>query len=369
VERTGFLLIDKPAGITSHDVVDRTRKLFSTRKIGHAGTLDPPATGLLILAVGASTRLLRYFDLVDKRYTAEIVFGATTPTLDSASDITEIAPARFSEQALSEVLSGMVGEIEQRPPAVSAVKVAGEPLYKKARRGETVEVAPRKQFIFSLDLVSGLVELEDGRLSAVIDVRCDSGTYVRALAADIAAKLGTVAYVNKLRRTGIGPFDVGEAVTLDYLAGLPESQRWECLVTPTEALRFLPAVDVSAAEKSVLAGRRLSVDRDVLSQLFVEIEHLEAEFPFVVETMRRKGLLDSRSGTDSRPSRTGENELRGGLLDKAREVAEMTTLTPARAYRGPVVLVTRDPEGRASLLGVARISGSVLAYDCVLAKG
>lgn len=214
--QNGFLLIDKPAGMTSHDVVDVLRRLTGEKKIGHAGTLDPFATGLLIVAVGkkATTQLATYVGL-DKTYEATFVLGATSTTDDPEGTITASSPSPYQGEGwggvLSSAMQSFLGPSLQSPPPFSAIKVNGKRLYQLARAGKTVEVEPRPIRIDQFDLLS-----QDGN-ELKVRIRCSSGTYIRAIARDLGTKLGTGGYVKELRRTAIGPFQIDQAVTLDEL--------------------------------------------------------------------------------------------------------------------------------------------------------
>jgi len=213
----GVLVCDKPAGMTSHDVVARVRRLAGQRRVGHGGTLDPPATGVLVLALGRATRLLPFLPTEPKRYLATVAFGAETDTLDAAGAVTATADASGVDEAgLRAALAGFLGPQLQVPPMVSAIKVGGERLYAKARRGEQVDRAPRPIVIHEL----GLLGFTPGeRPAATIEVACSGGTYVRSLAADLGRALGTLAHLASLRRTAVGRFTERDARTLDDLAG------------------------------------------------------------------------------------------------------------------------------------------------------
>jgi tRNA pseudouridine55 synthase len=212
----GVLVCDKPAGMTSHDVVARVRRLAGQRRVGHGGTLDPPATGVLVLALGRATRLLPFLPTEPKRYLAELAFGAETDTLDAAGEVTATADAAMVDEAgLRAALAGFLGPQEQVPPMVSAIKVAGERLYAKARRGEQVERAPRPIVIHELELLDFTPGTEP---RATVAVACSGGTYVRALAADLGRALGTLAHLAGLRRTAVGRFTEDGAHTLEDLA-------------------------------------------------------------------------------------------------------------------------------------------------------
>jgi tRNA pseudouridine55 synthase len=203
---SGFLLIDKPAGITSHDAVNAIRRALGTRKVGHAGTLDPVATGLLLMGVGRATRLLRFFGDLPKVYQGTGLLGVETTTLDSDGDEVRRSPVLgVNKESLRGAMSGFVGDIEQIPPAYSAVKVGGRKLYEAARKGEEVEAPPRNVHVDAFDLI----RLESPRFDFI--VRCSAGTYVRSLVADVGKVLGCGAHLMALRRTAIGPYGVEAA--------------------------------------------------------------------------------------------------------------------------------------------------------------
>jgi tRNA pseudouridine55 synthase len=207
---SGILLVDKPAGITSHDVVSRVRKLAGTRKVGHAGTLDPMATGLLILGLDASTRLLTYLVGLDKEYFATIRLGFATTTDDAEGDpLGDPVDARaLSAADIAEAIAPLTGIIRQIPSSVSAIKVDGKRSYDRVREGEEFTLAAREVTVSAFDVVERRPEELDVR------VECSSGTYIRALARDLGAALGVGGHLSALRRTRIGPFDVGQAGSL-----------------------------------------------------------------------------------------------------------------------------------------------------------
>jgi tRNA pseudouridine55 synthase len=254
----GILVCDKPAGPTSHDVVARVRRLAGQRRVGHAGTLDPPATGVLVLTLGKATRLLPYLPLEPKRYLAAIRFGTATDTLDATGDVTATAEAAHLDAAgVAGALTRFVGALDQIPPMVSAVKVAGERLYAKARRGEDVERAPRRVTVHALDLV----EFIPGSAPvARVDVRCSGGTYVRALADDLGRALGTVAHLAALRRTAVGAFTEGFAHTLPGLeAAAAEGTLGGLVVDPAVAMAPVGTRALDPDEAAALAvGRSLA---------------------------------------------------------------------------------------------------------------
>jgi tRNA pseudouridine55 synthase len=202
----GLLLVDKPEGVTSHDVVDVVRRALETRKVGHAGTLDPLATGLLLIGVGRATRLLRFLGDLPKTYEATLRLGVETTTLDAEGAIVREAPVTATEAAVRDAVRALVGESLQRPPAYSAVKVGGRKLYDAAREGEHLEAEPRPILVDAFDVLS--FEPPD----VGFRVTCSAGTYVRVLAADVGTALSCGAHLTALRRTAIGPFRAEDAV-------------------------------------------------------------------------------------------------------------------------------------------------------------
>ena len=250
----GVLVCDKPAQMTSHDVVARVRRLAGQRRVGHGGTLDPPATGVLVLALGRATRLLPFLPTEPKRYRATIAFGAETDTLDATGTVTATADAGgVDEAAVAAVLAGFVGPQEQVPPMVSAIKVAGERLYAKARRGEEVERAPRPIVVHALELL----DLTPGeRPLATVEVVCSGGTYVRSLAADLGRALGTLAHLASLRRTAVGRFTEADAHTLEDLA--EPGRLAAAVLDPAAAMASTATRALTPAEAAALAtGRTL----------------------------------------------------------------------------------------------------------------
>ena len=217
----GFVIVDKEVGWTSHDVVAKARGIFATKKIGHSGTLDPPATGVLILGVGKATRLLRFLTDLQKEYVATMVIGSETDTLDAEGVTTKTTDHRPTLHDLQESSKNFVGIIDQIPPMVSAVKVQGKRLYELAREGKEIQREPRKVAIHELSISDGL-ESDVFQLK----IKCGSGTYVRSLVSDIAQKAGSLAHVGSLRRTAIGSFNetvankIEKASLIDLTEGL-----------------------------------------------------------------------------------------------------------------------------------------------------
>jgi len=232
----GVLLVDKPEGVTSHDVVQSVRRRLGTRRVGHAGTLDPIATGLLVLAVGPATRFLQYLPLEPKEYDCTFLFGQETTTYDSEGDVTAEAevPADL-EGALHAALPQFRGMISQLPPLYSAVKKAGKPLYTYARKGEEVERDPRNVFIESFELI----ECTPPRAS--FHVVCSGGTYVRTLAQDLGRAVGAGAHVVGLQRTRVGRFDIDDSVDLDQVGP-------EALIPLAQALDPVPMVPLNVGQ-------------------------------------------------------------------------------------------------------------------------
>jgi tRNA pseudouridine55 synthase len=250
----GVLVCDKAAGMTSHDVVARVRRLAGQRRVGHGGTLDPPATGVLVLALGRATRLLPFLPTEPKRYLATVAFGAETDTLDAAGTVTATADAAaVDEAALRAAMAGFVGPQEQVPPMVSAIKVGGERLYAKARRGEQVERAPRPIVVHALELL-GFSTGE--RPLATVEVVCSGGTYIRSLAADLGRAVGTLAHLAGLRRTAVGRFTEDQAHRLEDLA--EEGKLAAAVLEPAAAMDPAAVRALTPAEASALAtGRTL----------------------------------------------------------------------------------------------------------------
>ncbi|MGA8245645.1 MAG: tRNA pseudouridine(55) synthase TruB, partial [Nocardioides sp.] len=212
---SGLVVVDKPGGMTSHDVVAAVRRLAGTRKVGHAGTLDPMATGVLVLGLNRATRLLGHLTLTDKKYAATIRLGVSTTTDDAEGEVLETAVTDgLTDAAVRTALTGFVGELDQVPSAVSAIKVDGRRAHAMVRAGEAVQLPPRRVTIHELAVVSTSLE----RAEVEIEVHCSSGTYVRAIARDLGRVLGVGGHLTALRRTAVGPFSLEAARTLEELA-------------------------------------------------------------------------------------------------------------------------------------------------------
>lgn len=251
----GVLLLDKPLGLSSNHALQKARRLLNAEKAGHTGTLDPLASGLLPLCFGAATKFSQASLDADKRYTATLRLGVTTTTGDLEGQVLERREVRLDRAAVDAVLARFTGAIDQRPPMHSALKHAGKALYEYARQGIEVERKARRVTIHALDML----DWQDDLLT--LDVRCSKGTYVRTLAEDIGAALGCGVHLAALRRTGSGALVVDDAITLDALDALPESERDRLLRSPDVLLADWPAWRLPADEAArFLTGLRRRVD-------------------------------------------------------------------------------------------------------------
>lgn len=238
----GIILVDKPADWTSHDVVAKLRGILHERRVGHSGTLDPMATGLLTVFVGRATRAVQFAETHNKHYVTSLRCGYSTDTQDTSGRVTAQTGISPTEAELTDVLPEFTGEISQIPPMYSAIKVSGKKLYELARKGETVERKPRTVNISELSLVG-----HDGD-DFVLSVSCSKGTYIRTLCNDIGERLGCLACMSALRRTNAGPFDVRDAHTLSEIAEDPERY-----IIPVDSLfSEHPAIELSAAQTAKL---------------------------------------------------------------------------------------------------------------------
>lgn len=250
---SGVLVVDKPVGMTSHDVVQAIRMGSGLRRAGHTGTLDPRASGVLVVLIGPAVRLSEYVSASDKRYQATLRLGASTDTFDADGRFTSSATVNVTLEQFEAALRGFVGEIEQVPPPYSAVKVQGRKAYEMARQGEEVDLAPRKISVYHLEV------LEWAPPEVVIDVHCSSGTYVRSLVNDLGKVLGCGAYLVGLRRTKSGRFTLRDAVPLRKLQEAFRAGNWyQYLIPAAEALAEWPAVELSPEEvEEVRHGHRV----------------------------------------------------------------------------------------------------------------
>jgi tRNA pseudouridine55 synthase len=256
---SGALVVDKPVGMTSHDVVQAIRNGTGLRRAGHTGTLDPRASGVLVILVGPAVRLSEYVSASDKRYQAIVRLGGSTDTFDAEGKVTlSKDPLTVTEEQFDKALQTFVGEIEQTPPPYSAVKVQGRKAYEMARQGEEVDLTPRKITVHHLEV------LEWAPPEVVIDVHCSSGTYVRSLANDLGVMLGCGAYLVGLRRTKSGRFSLRDSVPLRKLQEAFTAGNWyQYLIPAAEALGDWPAVELNPDEvEGVRHGHRVKVVGD-----------------------------------------------------------------------------------------------------------
>jgi tRNA pseudouridine55 synthase len=250
----GLVIVDKPAGMTSHDVVGRCRRLFGTRKVGHAGTLDPMATGVLVVGIERATKILGLLIATDKSYAATIRLGQTTSTEDAEGDVLqEVSAAQVTDAQIGAAVAALRGEIMQVPSAVSAIKVGGQRAYKLVREGQAVELAARPVRIDRFEVLG--TRREGEFVDVDVEVDCSSGTYIRALARDIGAGVGVGGHLTALRRTRVGRYGLDEARTLDELA---EHPRLSYSLDAACLLAF-PRRDLTAEEvESARHGRALT---------------------------------------------------------------------------------------------------------------
>ena len=254
---SGLVIVDKPGGMTSHDVVARIRRLAATRRVGHAGTLDPMATGVLVVVVEKATRLLGYLTLTEKQYAATIRLGQSTSTDDAEGDVTgsgaaDVSAAALTDHQLVEAVARLTGEIQQVPPVVSAIKVEGKRAYRLTRAGAAPELKPRPVHVYEFTITA--VRPEGDFLDVDATVRCSSGTYIRALARDLGTAVGTGGHLTRLRRTRVGGYGLDQAHTLDQLA-----ERFEVLPLAQAAAAAFPSRNLTADEARRLAhGGRLA---------------------------------------------------------------------------------------------------------------
>lgn len=260
---SGVLVVDKPVGLTSHDVVQIIRKGTNIRRAGHTGTLDPRASGVLVILIGPAVRLSEYVSASDKRYQSVIQLGSTTDTYDADGKIMTTSPVNITEERFEEILQTFVGKIEQVPPPYSAVKIKGRKAYEMARDGEEIDLTPRMINVYSLEM------LEWAPPEVVIDVYCSSGTYVRSLANDLGEKLGCGAHLIGLRRTKSGRFTLRDAVPLRKLREAFENGTWyQYLIPAAEALSDWPAIELTQDQVDAIRhGHRIPAEAGLGNQV------------------------------------------------------------------------------------------------------
>lgn len=250
---SGVLIVDKPVGMTSHQVVQVIRRGTNIKRAGHTGTLDPRASGVLVVLLGPAVRLSQYVSAEDKRYEAMIKLGEKTDTYDAEGTVTGVSSQEVTYGQFEEALKGFVGEIEQVPPPYSAVKVKGKHAYDLARQGKEVDLEPRLINVYSLELLEWIPP------EVLVDVHCSSGTYVRSLAYDLGEKLGCGAYLTGLRRTKSGRFTLRDAIPLRKLSDAFETNSWyQYLIPASEALSDWPSITLSNEEVELVRhGHRI----------------------------------------------------------------------------------------------------------------
>jgi tRNA pseudouridine55 synthase len=257
---SGFFCIDKPPSLTSHDVVARMRKILSMRKVGHSGTLDPMATGVLIIGCGTSTRLLDYVQDGSKEYVADIKFGMKTSSGDAHGEtIDEVDMSDLTREEVEQVLPGFIGTISQVPPMVSAIKVDGKKLYEYEREGISIDRKARDVVIDAIELEK--FDASEAYPTATIRVTCHAGTYIRTLAEDIAAKLDGYAYLTGLQRTKNGNVNIDDTMSLEELSSLADP--FTKMISPHDALSHLPSFEITETQaQDIIHGKGLICDDD-----------------------------------------------------------------------------------------------------------
>lgn len=286
---SGVMVVDKPVGLTSHDVVQIIRRGTGIRRAGHTGTLDPRASGVLVVLIGPAVRLSEYVSAADKRYQATVRLGTSTDTYDGEGTVVRTTPIdSITEDGFSEILKNYEGEIEQVPPPYSAVKVKGKKAYERARSGEEVELKPRKINVYNLEV------LEWAPPEAVLDVYCSSGTYVRSLANDLGEDLGTGAYLIGLRRTKSGRFTLRDAVPLRQLQDAFLAGEWyHHLIPAAEALGDWPGIELDSDQvEKVRHGHRIPADESAAELVNpANHPHMEEENLGLIRAITEQGDL------------------------------------------------------------------------------
>jgi tRNA pseudouridine55 synthase len=272
----GFLNVNKPLGMTSHDVVAQVRRGLKIKKVGHAGTLDPLATGVLVLCLGAATRLSEYVMHTTKQYRAQIHLGVTTTTYDAEGEVLRERDASGLTRAdFEQALAQFRGAVQQLPPMHSAVKQGGRKLYQLARAGEVVEREPRAVEIFALEIIDWSPP------QVTVDVTCSAGAYIRSMAHDLGEVLGVGAYLSGLTRTASGQFLLSKAIALDELLRDPDWQQY--LIPPAQALSPMPVIQCDAAEADALAHGRLIPDATAAAGALSQAYNAAGDLVAIVE--------------------------------------------------------------------------------------
>lgn len=265
----GIIIINKPKGYTSHDVVAKVKKILNVKKVGHTGTLDPNATGVLPLLLNSGTKLSKYLIEHNKEYEVTLKLGIKTDTLDEEGNIIEERKVNWSElKPIEEILSSFLGKQEQTPPIYSAIKVKGKKLYEYARQGQTVEVSPRKIEIYEISLKQ--IRKEENEID--FKVACSKGTYIRSLCEDIAKKLGTIGYMKELNRVKVGNFKLEKSITMEQLEENPKEFLEKHIITMEEILKDKPKIIIKQNElQPFFNGVKLNFEKeDGIYQIYKE---------------------------------------------------------------------------------------------------
>ena len=283
----GLVVVDKPSGWTSHDVVARMRRIFGQKRVGHAGTLDPDATGILLVGLGRATRLLKYVQETGKVYEGVVAFGIATDTLDAAGVELQREPMSFARADLESAKSRFIGDIEQIPPMVAAIKIGGKRLRELAREGIEVERPPRPVHISSIEIS----DFKDGPFpTAAITVACGSGTYIRTLAADLGTALGGYAHLQSLRRTFVGTFGLAEAHSLEAIEADPAA----CTLSPAAMVRDLASISLDPLQSAVVRhGGVFALDELPIGDIEGPFALLDGDELIAVYERRGSGLKAS----------------------------------------------------------------------------
>jgi tRNA pseudouridine55 synthase len=314
----GLVLLDKPAGWTSHDCVARIRRLAGTKKVGHAGTLDPDATGLLIIGIGRATRLLTYLVGLDKVYSATIRLGASTTTDDAAGQvICQVPAADLRRDQVESAMAAWRGSVSQVPSAVSAIKVGGQRAYARVRAGETVELRPRQVTINRFDLTGWRAGGQFLDLEVLVE--CSSGTYVRALARDLGADLGVGGHLTNLRRLKAGPFSIQQALSLEALAA--DFRVWPMAAA---ARQLWPVRELTADEARRLShGQTIAASPEALGPMPVRpdgapVAAIAPDGSLVALIEEKGGLRSGNRAHSGDPAHSAEPAHSGGLVPEGR---------------------------------------------------
>lgn len=297
----GIIIVNKPTGITSFDVVSRIRRLYQIKKVGHTGTLDPDASGVLPLCIGKATKVIEYLMDEDKAYRVGLLLGAATDTQDATGSIILEKPVLVSDEEIETAINSFMGDQEQIPPMYSAVRIKGKRLYELARRGIEVERSPRPITIYKIDILN--IERKSDKVHVTFEVECSKGTYVRTLCHDIGQLLGCGGHMNSLIRTRSGPFMLDDSYTLDDLEEIKSKMKLEtALISMDKALLKMPSVYISH-NNAVRLKNGLSVPLGGLTADFIRVYHESGVFLAIGKTIQEDAHLRLRThkwiGNDS----------------------------------------------------------------------